>query len=125
MNSSFLPINNHYSSIDLNTLKKVSLTKNNKGLQKSSIQEISKYLNQLKNNNLGKEKLILNSKKVIPVEIPKSSYYDKIDMLKFSPSQVNKEVIIQKYLKSFTTLDIELAQSKSNVFEFKNSKNIT
>ena len=60
MNSSFLPINNHYSSIDLNTLKKVSLTKNNKGLQKSSIQEISKYLNQLKNNNLGKEKLILN-----------------------------------------------------------------
>ena len=122
MNSSFLPINNHYSSIDLNTLKKVSLTKNNKGLQKSSIQEISKYLNQLKNNNLGKEKLILNSKKVIPVEIPKSSYYDKIDMLKFSPSQVNKEVIIQKYLKSFTTLDIELAQSKSNVFEFKNSK---
>ena len=125
MNSSFLPINNHYSSIDLKTLKKVSLNNNNKGLQNKSIQEISKYLNQLLNNNLGKDKLIINSKKVISAPLltgkNKSSYYDKIDMLKFSPRNTNKNMV-QKYLKSFTTLDIELAQSKFLKYEFKNSK---
>ena len=126
MNTSFLPINNQYSTIDLNTLKKVSLQNiNNKGLQKSSILEISKYLYELKDLNQNKNLIIQNSKKVIPVELPKSSYFDKIDMLKYSrKDQKEMGVIIQKYLKSFTTLDIDLAQSKNVVYEFKKNKKI-
>ena len=47
---SFLPINNHYSTIDISTLKsnnfKVTTLKR-EGIEKSSIIEIAKYSDQL------------------------------------------------------------------------------
>ena len=138
-NQSFLPINNQYSTIDLSTLsapsKKVgtSLYKGNKkGMRLSSILEIEKYSKELLNNPQNKESLILESKKVGIKEIKempsKASYYEKIDMLNVpqsskAPKENEFQTIIQKYLKSFTTLDIELAQNQSILYEF-NSKTL-
>ena len=142
---SFLPINNHFSNIDLSTLKpnnvKVTALKA-KGIERSSIIEIAKYSNQLLKNPQNKESLIINSKKVTMLPSPqdqseivqnmsqsagKSSYYEKIDMLSVSMPSVQDikendmeiKTNIQKYLKSFTTLDIELAQNKNVLYEFK------
>ncbi len=138
-NQSFLPINNHYSTIDLSTLsapyKKVATSSyegKRKGLEISSILEIEKYSKQLLNNPQSKESLILESKKVGVTEIKeipsKTSYYEKIDMLSVPKSskaakENEMQTIIQKYLKSFTTLDIELAQNQSILYEF-NSKTL-
>ena len=138
-NQSFLPINNHYSTIDLST---ISAPSNNvgtspkkgqiKGIGLSTILPIEKYSKQLLNNSQSKESLILESKKVEIKEIKetpsKSSYFDKIDMLNVpqsskAPKENEFQTIIQKYLKSFTTLDIELAQNQSILYEF-NSKTL-
>ena len=136
---SFLPINNHYSTIDLSTLSAPSNkvgTSPKKGQIKaiglSTILPIEKYSKQLLNNSQSKESLILESKKVEIKEIKetpsKSSYFDKIDMLNVpqsskAPKENDFQTIIQKYLKSFTTLDIELAQNQSILYEF-NSKTL-
>ena len=136
---SFLPINNHYSTIDLST---ISAPSNNvgtspkkgqiKGISLSTILPLVKYSKQLLNNSQSKESLILESKKVEIKEIKetpsKSSYFDKIDMLNVpqsskAPKENDFQTIIQKYLKSFTTLDIELAQNQSILYEF-NSKTL-
>ena len=136
---SFLPINNHYSTIDLST---ISAPSNNvgtspkkgqiKGISLSTILPLVKYSKQLLNNSQSKESLILESKKVEIKEIKetpsKSSYFDKIDMLNVpqsskAPKENEFQTIIQKYLKSFTTLDIELAQNQSILYEF-NSKTL-
>ena len=138
-NQSFLPINNHYSTIDLST---ISAPSNNvgtspkkgqiKGISLSTILPLVKYSKQLLNNSQSKESLILESKKVEIKEIKetpsKSSYFDKIDMLNVpqsskAPKENDFQTIIQKYLKSFTTLDIELAQNQSILYEF-NSKTL-
>ena len=136
---SFLPINNHYSTIDLSTLSapsnKVGTSPKKgqiKGIGLSTILPIEKYSKQLLNNSQSKESLILESKKVEIKEIKetpsKSSYFDKIDMLNVpqsskAPKENDFQTIIQKYLKSFTTLDIELAQNQSILYEF-NSKTL-
>ena len=136
---SFLPINNHYSTIDLSTLSapsnKVGTSPKKgqiKGIGLSTILPIEKYSKQLLNNSQSKESLILESKKVEIKEIKetpsKSSYFDKIDMLNVpqsskAPKENEFQTIIQKYLKSFTTLDIELAQNQSILYEF-NSKTL-
>ena len=138
-NLSFLPINNHYSTIDLSTLSapsnKVGTSPKKgqiKGIGLSTILPIEKYSKQLLNNSQSKESLILESKKVEIKEIKetpsKSSYFDKIDMLNVpqsskAPKENEFQTIIQKYLKSFTTLDIELAQNQSILYEF-NSKTL-
>nr|WVH38154.1 ribosomal protein S3 [Poriella subacida] len=138
-NQSILPINNHYSTIDLFTLKSnnykipTSLSKERreriqiKSIEKSPLLEIVNYSDQLiKNSNIeSKESLILNTKKLISQEIKKdqtkSSYYQKIDMLSYIPKQkkdTEMQTKIQKYLKSFTTLDIPLAQNQNTLYEF-------
>ena len=138
-NQSFLPINNHYSTIDLST---ISAPSNNggtspkkgqiKGISLSTILPLVKYSKQLLNNSQSKESLILETKKVEIKEIKetpsKASYFDKIDMLNLpqsskAPKENEFQTIIQKYLKSFTTLDIELAQNQSILYEF-NSKTL-
>ena len=132
---SFLPINNHYSTIDLSTLSapsnKVGTSPKKgqiKGIGLSTILPIEKYSKQLLNNSQSKESLILETKKVEIKEIKetpsKASYFDKIDMLNLpqsskAPKENEFQTIIQKYLKSFTTLDIELAQNKNVLYEFK------
>ena len=136
---SFLPINNHYSTIDLSTLSapsnKVGTSPKKgqiKGISLSTILPLVKYSKQLLNNSQSKESLILETKKVEIKEIKetpsKSSYFDKIDMLNVpqsskAPKENDFQTIIQKYLKSFTTLDIELAQNQSILYEF-NSKTL-
>ena len=136
---SFLPINNHYSTIDLSTLSapsnKVGTSPKKgqiKGIGLSTILPIEKYSKQLLNNSQSKESLILETKKVEIKEIKetpsKASYFDKIDMLNVpqsskAPKENDFQTIIQKYLKSFTTLDIELAQNQSILYEF-NSKTL-
>ena len=138
-NQFFLPINNQYTTIDLPTLKsnnyKTPTLIKRKRIDMSPVLEIAKYNNQLIKDDQNKEEIILNSKKIISNEIKpisqKTTYYDKIDMLSVSmPSgQYKKEndmeikTNIQKYLKSFTTLDIELAQNQSILYEF-NSKTL-
>ena len=136
---SFLPINNHYSTIDLST---ISAPSNNvgtspkkgqiKGISLSTILPLVKYSKQLLNNSQSKESLILETKKVEIKEIKetpsKASYFDKIDMLNLpqsskAPKENEFQTIIQKYLKSFTTLDIELAQNQCILYEF-NSKTL-
>lgn len=73
--------------------------------------------------------MILESKKLIQeIKEPqkKSSYFDQVDMLTFVPQKGQEKPVkteIQKYLKSFTTLDIELAQNKNTLYEF-NSKTL-
>ena len=75
----------------------------------------------LKLKKLGKEldhgTLIINSKKVETVKTPnKPSYYERVDML--TPKKNKEKIIIRNYLKSFSTLDIELAQNQSVLYEF-------
>ena len=116
MNKIIYPINNHYSSIDLSTLTSNKVQKR-KGIERSFIKEIFKYSDSLLKSN--KESIILESKNITKVatnEI-KSSYFDKVDMLK--PTQERSQTITQKYLRSFTTLDIELQQNKNTLYEFK------
>ena len=137
---SFLPINNHYSTIDISTLKsnnfKVTTLKR-EGIEKSSIIEIAKYSDQLLKNSQNKESLIINSKTIsssLPslqnqngkeeiTLVSKSNYYDKVDMLSVTtPNKENNMDIkthLQKYLKNISTLDIDLAKEKSVLYEFK------
>nr|YP_009471401.1 ribosomal protein S3 [Trametes hirsuta]AVG72792.1 ribosomal protein S3 [Trametes hirsuta]WVH38255.1 ribosomal protein S3 [Trametes maxima] len=125
MEKSFLPINNQYSSIDLPTLNKTPILKK-KGIERNSLLEIAKYTGQLTKSQ-DKTSLILESKN--PIEsntIPqkKSSYYEKVDMLTYVPQkgkEIEMKTNIQKYLKSFTTLDIELAQNKNTLYEFNSN----
>lgn len=122
-NKTFLPINNQYPSIDL--LQKTSILKK-KVIEITRFQEIGKYSREL---NQSKENMIIESKKMIQeIKEPqkKSSYYDKVDMLTFVPQKVQERPVnteIQKFLKTFTTLDIELAQNKNTLYEF-NSKTL-
>nr|WVH38200.1 ribosomal protein S3 [Trametes cingulata] len=125
-NKSFLPINNQYSSIDLSTLKKTPILKK-KGIERSSILAILNYRRKLNQLSQSKESFILESKEQINQkikEVPqKFNYYERVDMLTFVPNKIEKteskvKTEIQKYLKSFTTLDIELAQNKNTLYEF-------
>nr|YP_003495100.1 ribosomal protein S3 [Trametes cingulata]ADD21054.1 ribosomal protein S3 [Trametes cingulata] len=120
---SFLPINNQYSSIDLSTLKKSANLK--KGIERSSFLALLNYRRKI--NGQSKESLILESKEEINQKIkevaPKFNYYERVDMLTFVPNKIEKtESKIKtdnyKYLKSFTTLDIELAQNNNTLYEF-------
>ena len=128
---SFLPINNHYSTIDISTLKSNNFkatTLKREGIEKSPILEIGKYSNQQLTLYGSKESLIINSKIIQNKEEiqSKSSYYEQVNMLSVSPKKENNmemQTIIQKYLRLFTTLDIELAKNQSVIYEF-NSKTL-
>nr|YP_011031316.1 ribosomal protein S3 [Daedaleopsis sinensis]WQT73182.1 ribosomal protein S3 [Daedaleopsis sinensis] len=128
---SFLPINNHYSTIDLSTLKSNNFkatTLKRESIDKYPMIEIAKYSKQQLALYGSKESLIINSKIIQNKEEiqSKSSYYTKVDMLSVSPKKYNNmemQTIIQKYLKLFTTLDIELAKNQSILYEF-NSKTL-
>ena len=128
---SFLPINNHYSTIDISTLKSNNFkatTLKRESIEKYPIIEIAKYSKQQLALYGSKESLIINSKTIQNKEEiqSKSSYYTKVDMLSVSPKKDNNmemQTIIQKYLKLFTTLDIELAKNQSVLYEF-NSKTL-
>ena len=133
-NQFFLPINNQYTTIDLPTLKsnnyKTPTLIKRKRIDMSPVLEIAKYNNQLIKDNQNREEIILNSKKISSTEIKpisqKTSYYDKIDMLTYIPKQKEDDelqTVIQNYLKSFTTLDIPLAQNQNILYEF-NSKTL-
>ena len=104
MNTSFLPINNHYSRIDLTTLNKAPIL-NKKGIEKSRILEIGKYTRTL---NESKENIILSKQNLIIEPQKKSSYFEAVDMLSYVRKEIEMKTDIHKYLKTFTTLDIEL-----------------
>ena len=126
---SFLPINNHYSPIDLPTLKSNNFktgTMKRKGVEMPLIIEISKYSNELLNKSQSKESIIINSKEIVKnsVNENKTSYYNLVDMLNIKPKKINlANILNQRYLKTFSTLDIELAQNQSILYEF-NSKTL-
>ena len=107
------------------------------GIRKSPLIEISRYSQRLLKSPDSKELLIINSK--MDIKAPqalllhpaapaafggggvgiqnKSSYYTKVDMLTpVKPKNTAAQTLIQKYLKSFTTLDIGLAQNQINRF---------
>ena len=115
------------------------------GIRKSPLIEISRYSQRLLKSPDSKELLIINSK--MDIKAPqalllhpaapaafggggvgiqnKSSYYTKVDMLtpvkEKNPSGLARgatQTLIQKYLKSFTTLDIELAQNQNTLYEY-------
>ena len=123
-NLSFLPINNHYSHIDLPTLKSNNFktgTMKRKGVEMPLIIEISKYSNELLNKSQSKESIIINSKEIVKnsVNENKTSYYNLVDMLNIKPKKINlANILNQRYLKTFSTLDIELAQNQNTMFEF-------
>ena len=123
-NLSFLPINNHYSPIDLPTLKSNNFktgTMKRKGVEMPLIIEISKYSNELLNKSQSKESIIINSKEIVKnsVNENKTSYYNLVDMLNIKPKKINlANILNQRYLKTFSTLDIELAQNQNTMFEF-------
>ena len=135
-NKSFFPINNHYSSIDLPTLKANNFKTPSikiKGIENSSILEIAKYSNQLFNNSENKNSIIINSKQNIDnqIESKDSNSLNKniflfrekvVDMLTINPKKVKdtniEKILVQRYLKSFTTLDIALAQNQNTTYEF-------
>ena len=123
-NLSFLPINNHYSPIDLPTLKYNNFktgTMKRKGVEMPLIIEISKYSNELLNKSQSKESIIINSKEIVKnsVNENKTSYYNLVDMLNIKPKKINlANILNQRYLKTFSTLDIELAQNQNTMFEF-------
>ena len=111
--------------MDLSKSKSNTLKVNRKGIDRSSLIEIIKYSNNLINSPESNKTLIIDSKKIIIKEeknfINKSLYYDKVDMLRATKEN---EVVIQKYLRSFTTLDIELAQNQNTTYAFKSSNKI-
>ena len=135
-NKSFFPINNHYSSIYLPTLKANNFKTPSikiKGIENSSILEIAKYSNQLFNNSENKNSIIINSKQNIDnqIESKDSNSLNKniflfrekvVDMLTINPKKVKdtniEKILVQRYLKSFTTLDIALAQNQNTTYEF-------
>ena len=99
MNSFFSPINNSPS----NKTRKI------KGV---AVLKLKKFGKELDHGTL-----IINSKKVETVKTPnKPSYYERVDML--TPKKNKEKIIIRNYLKSFSTLDIELAQNQSVLYEF-------
>ena len=129
-NPFFLPINNQYTTIDLPTLKsnnyKTPTLIKRKKLDISPVLEIAKYNIKLIKDDQNKEEIILNSKKIISNEIKpisqKTTYYDKIDMLNYIPKKKEDDelqTVIQNYLKSFSTLDIPLAQTQNTLYEFQ------
>ena len=138
-NNLFIPINNQYKKIDLLSLKLNNYktpTLKRKSIDLSPVLEISKYNQQLQKDNNKKEEIILNSKQTKSEEInlitKKSRYYEQIDMLNYIPNKMemememkdsNLQTVTQNYLKSFTTLDIPLAQNQNILYEF-NSKTL-
>ena len=106
-NFSFLPINNHYSPIDLPTLKSNNFktgTMKRKGVEMPLIIEISKYSNELLNKSQSKESIIINSKEIVKnsVNENKTSYYNLVDMLIIKPNLfilICKGVFRLKYIK--------------------------
>ena len=123
---SFLPINNLYTHIDLPALNannfKPSVEKR-KGIEKPLIVEIAKYSNQLRNSTQSKNTVIINSKQNVEKNIEnKDNYFKVVDMLKIKPNKNKdtniKKFIVIRYLKSFTALDIELAQFQNTTYEF-------
>ena len=130
-NQLFLPINNHYTGIDLPTLKSNNFISMHPGqdnvnlkrkrVNLSPVLNIAKYGLELKQDNISKGEVILNSKKIISQIInplpKKSSYYDQINMLAYTPKR-KEDLIVKNYLNSFTTLDIPLAQTQNTLYEF-------
>ena len=117
-NLTFNPINNQYSSIDLTTLQNLPEFKE-KRIETNSFLEIGRYARKL---SISKENMIIESKNMIQEITPqkKSSYYDQVNMLSFVPAKETgiKTNKIQRYLKLFNSLDIELAQNKNTLYEF-------
>ena len=92
-----------------------------KGVEMPLIIEISKYSNELLNKSQSKESIIINSKEIVKnsVNENKTSYYNLVDMLNIKPKKINlANILNQRYLKTFSTLDIELAQNQNTMFEF-------
>ena len=92
-----------------------------KGVEMPLITEISKYSNELLNKSQSKESIIINSKEIVKnsVNENKTSYYNLVDMLNIKPKKINlANILNQRYLKTFSTLDIELAQNQNTMFEF-------
>ena len=134
---SFLPINNQYSTIDINKLKannfKLPILKR-KTIEKSSILEISKYSNNLAFSLMAgsKDALIINSKELLDKKISIPSHSSIASTLMINANEANENgnedstkknsilpLMNQRFLRSFTTLDIELAQNKNVLYEFK------
>ena len=123
------PINNHYSSIELPILQNKRGSNERKVISGSTILEISKYTSTLINQDLKKEYLILESKKInseVPVSTAEVEYQSHNEILESTPKttkDIEMSNEIQRYLKSFTTLDFEIAQNKNTLYEF-NSKSL-
>ena len=134
---SFLPINNQYSTIDINKLKannfKLPILKR-KTIEKSSILEISKYSNNLAFSLMAgsKDALIINSKELLDKKISFPSHSSIASTLMINANEANENgnedstkknsilpLMNQRFLRSFTTLDIELAQNQNTLYEFK------
>ena len=134
---SFLPINNQYSTIDINKLKannfKLPILKR-KTIEKSSILEISKYSNNLAFSLMAgsKDALIINSKELLDKKISIPSHSSIASTLMINANEANENgnedstkknsilpLMNQRFLRSFTTLDIELAQNQNTLYEFK------
>ena len=110
-NNHFLNINkSSVSTLKSNNFKQPSNKK--QSIEKLPLLEIAKYSDQLIKNSESKESII-RSKKIIENISTKSTYYDKIDMLNYTPK---KKEVVQKYLKSFTTLDIPLSKNKHTLY---------
>ena len=122
-------INNHYSSIDISTLKSNNFNLPASGRERKMIEiererisliEISKYSEQLLKSPNSPQSQIIDSKKIIIKEREdiknKTSYFEKVDMLRTTKEKEGVQNIIQKYLRSFTTLDIELAQNQNTLY---------
>ena len=112
MNSFFSPINNNNAAQPAGMLVggiKSNKTRKIKGV---AVLKLKKFGRELDHGTL-----IINSKKVEIVKTPnKPSYYERVDML--TPKKNKEKIIIRNYLKSFSTLDIELAQNQSVLYEF-------
>ena len=125
----FVPINNQYTGIDILTLKSnnFKIKNNRKSVDLSPVLNIAKYNKQLLKNNISKEEMIKNSKKIVVQNInplsKNKTYFEKIDMLTPKPKKTKDDLIIKNYLNSFSTLDIPLAQTQNNLYEF-NSKTL-
>nr|YP_010044417.1 ribosomal protein S3 [Trametes coccinea]QPF23658.1 ribosomal protein S3 [Trametes coccinea] len=124
-------------------------TGNRKGIRKSSFLDIGKYTRKFIKQSQSKESIILESKKlntdvitseiinteedthkdivsnkiIIDMTIPVPQSEPEPEKVKVEKEELKIKTEIQKYIKSFTTLDIELAQNKNTLYEF-NSKSL-
>ena len=122
------PINNQYSSLELPTLQKTGVLKR-KGIEKSKYQEIGKYTYLYSNKPQITESSIIESKNINKNKLelqltPKSINSDALLIhVPKKEKELKIRTEIQKYLRSFTSLEREIAQNKNTLYEF-NSKTL-